>query len=80
MRWRCADESCVLQELIVQLEVKSRLEHLHLVQRNVLKFFIEAGHSLVDTGLMREEGVDSASSFHLGSPEVVEVKAIVQSG
>ena len=76
---RCADESCILQELIVQLEVESWLEHLNLVQRDVLKLGIEAGHSLVYTWLVSEEGSDGACSLHLGSSEIVEIKSIIES-
>ena len=79
MRWSCTKESSILEELSVELEVESGLKDLHLIHRDVLKLFVEAGDSFVDTRLVGEEGRVGAQFLDLCRAGVVEVKAIVKS-
>ena len=76
VRRSCREECGVLQELSVQLEIIPRLVDLHLIERDIFQLQIEAGHTLVDARLVREECVNCVCLLQLCRAEVMEVEAV----
>ena len=80
MTWSCADKRGILQELGIQLEAELWLEHLDLVEWEILKLLVKAVHSLVHTSVMSEEGTNWVNFVQLACSSFIEVEAIVKRG
>ena len=80
MTWSRADKRSILQELGIQLEAELWLEHLDLVEWEILKLLVKAVHSLVHTSVVSEEGTNRVNFVQLACSSIIEVEAIVKRG